>query len=169
MIEARLTDVIRAELAMVGERGGREGPPRAQVSFWSRTRAALPAEVAQVEEAGAADDAAAHDFDLVDARRVDEELTLHADVEAHLAHGERAACTSAVALQHDALEDLNAILVAFDDLVVNANGVTDPEVRGAFTELLFFDLGDLRVLHGGGGLKAFGPRGVNAPLSYEPC
>src|SRR5689334_5176812 len=75
----------------------------------------LALQVAEVEEAGAAHDASRHDLHLVDARRVREEHALHADVEAHFAHGERAARAGPVSLEDDALEDLNAILVAFDD------------------------------------------------------
>src|SRR5262245_5214267 len=77
----------------------------------------LAREVAQVEEATTADEAARHDLDLVDARAVEQEDALDADVEAHLADRERAAHAGAVALQHDALEDLDALLLALDDAV----------------------------------------------------
>src|SRR5690606_27744110 len=74
----------------------------------------LAGEVAQVEEARPTDDAAGDDLELLDARAVDEEGALHADVEADLAHHERAAGARALALDHDALEDLDALLVALD-------------------------------------------------------
>src|SRR5262245_60624712 len=70
-------------------------------------------EVAQVEEAAATHDAAGGDLDLLEARAVEHEHALDADVEAHLADGERAAQAGAVLLDDHALEDLDAILVAF--------------------------------------------------------
>src|SRR5206468_2504524 len=88
----------------------------------------LAGEVTEVEEARAADDALRDELDLVDARAVHEEDALHTDVEAHLAHGERAAQARAVPLEHDALEDLDALLLALDDLVVNADRVSDAEL-----------------------------------------
>jgi hypothetical protein len=89
----------------------------------------FPRKVTQVEEAGAPDDAFAHDLDLLDPRRVREEDALDAHVEAHLSHGERAPAPSAVTLDDDPLENLGALLVSLDDAVVHAHSVADPEIR----------------------------------------
>src|SRR5262249_15330666 len=103
----------------------------------------------EVEEARAPHDAAADDFDLLDARRVREEDALDADVEAHLAYSERAARTRAVALGDDALEDLGALLVALDDAVVDTHGIAHAEIGQVRPEELGLELGELgRREHG---------------------
>lgn len=83
-----------------------------------------------------------------------EELALHADVETDLTDREGAAGACAMALEDHALEDLDAILVAFDDFVVNSNGVSDAEVGDTRSELLVLDGVDLRVLHDGSEIVA---------------
>src|SRR4051812_11582273 len=72
------------------------------------------------------------------------ENALDTDVEAHLANGEGGASTSAVLLDDDAAENLNAELVTLDDLVVHGHGVTDAEVRQIRTEARGFDFGNFR-------------------------
>ena len=99
-------------------------------------------ELTQVEEARAAHNAARNQLDLVDARRVREENTLDAYVEADLANREGASCTCAVALEDDALEDLNTVFVAFGNFVVNADGITDAEVGHVSAQLRGFHFGD---------------------------
>jgi len=91
------------------------------------------------ELAAAPDDAAGADLDLVEPRAVEHEHALDTDVEAHLAHGEGASKPRAVLLDDDALEDLDAVLVALDDLVVDANGVADPKIRMIRPELTGFE------------------------------
>src|ERR1035437_5476368 len=106
-----------------GPRRYRRKAPRLSGVFGVLDASGLAGQIAQVEEARATDEAAAHDFDLLDARRVRQEHALDADVEADLPHGEGAAGAVAGALENHTLEDLDAIFVAFDDLVVNPNGV----------------------------------------------
>src|SRR5262249_54019720 len=101
--------------------------------------------IAEVEETTTTNHAARHDLDLVEARAVEHENTLDAHVETHLADGERAAEPGAVLLDDHPLEDLDAVLVALDDLVVDADGVADAKLRmvrpelGCFESLYFRD------------------------------
>ena len=76
------------------------------------------------------------DLDADDLRRVHGERALHADSEADLADGERLAVARAVAADDDALEDLDALAAALDDLVADLDGITDAEVRQIVAELL---------------------------------
>ena len=51
--------------------------------------------------------------------------------------------------QHDALENLNTVFVAFYNLVVNANGIADPKVRMAVAKEDSFKVVDfLGGIHG---------------------
>ena len=79
--------------------------------------------VAQVVELGAADVAAGRHLDPLDLRRVQRERALHADAERLLADGEGLARAAALALDHDALEDLGAAARALDDLEVHPHAV----------------------------------------------
>src|SRR5262249_32756943 len=86
-----------------------------------------------------------HDhFELVDLRRVERERALDANAERVLADGERLACTGALALDHDALEHLDALPRAFDDLEVHAHGVARLET-GHFAQLTALDVLDDRA------------------------
>src|ERR1700731_3694188 len=67
----------------------------------------LAAQVAEVVELGPADPAAGDRLDLVDRRAVHREGPLDADAVAHLAHGEGLAQATALAANHDPLEDLD--------------------------------------------------------------
>jgi hypothetical protein len=100
-------------------------------------------EFAQVEQASTTHNAAGHNFNLIDTRRVREEYTLYADAEAHLAHSERGASAGAMTLQHHALENLNTILVAFNDFVVNAHSVANPKFRVPLAEVGSFEVVEL--------------------------
>src|SRR5690348_2788222 len=89
--------------------GGGRGLGVALADFLETSGLAL--QIAQVEQARAAHAAAAHDLELLDARRVGREDALDADAAAGaLAHGERLADAAARATDHGALEDLDAIL-----------------------------------------------------------
>lgn len=46
----------------------------------------------------------------------------------------------AAAADDDACEDLDAFLVAFDDLGMDADGISDVKLEGGFAELFRFDL-----------------------------
>src|SRR6187402_1676201 len=89
----------------------------------------LAAQFAQVVQLGPADIAAGDDLDVVDHRRVHGEGALHADLEADLADREGLAHALTGAADDDALEDLDAGAVAFDDVHVHLDGVTGTEVR----------------------------------------
>ena len=78
---------------------------------------------AQVVELRAPDVAAAGHLDPLDLRRVDRERALDADAERLLADGERLARAVALALDHDALEDLGPAAGALDDLEVDLHAV----------------------------------------------
>src|SRR5215210_8960189 len=80
---------------------------------------ALADAAAEVVELGPAHVAAGGDLDALDLRRVHGERAFHADAEGLLAHGEGLAHPFALALDHDALEDLGAAAGALDDLEVH--------------------------------------------------
>src|SRR5690606_11216536 len=82
--------------------------------------------------------AALGDLDLGDVRRVDREGALHANAERHLAHREGLADATTVAGQHDALEDLHALAVAFDDADMHLDRVSWPEARDVVPQRLSF-------------------------------
>src|SRR5215210_1931056 len=88
---------------------------------------ALADAAAQVVELGAAHVAAGRDLDALDLRRVHGERPLHADAEGLLAHREGLAHALALALDHDALEDLGAAARALDDLEVHLQAVAGLE------------------------------------------
>ena len=88
----------------------------------------LAVAVAHVVQLGTANVTLGQNFDLVDDRRVNREGTLHADAEGNLADGERLADAVALAAHHEALEDLDTGVLAFDDVDVNLDGVTGAEL-----------------------------------------
>src|SRR5512138_1991453 len=126
-------------------RGGRRGLAAALLLV-EAGRLAL--QLAQVEEAGAADLAVAEHLDLVDARAVHREHALDADAVAHLPHGEHRAAGRALPVRHhDALEDLDALLVAFLDLRVDADRVARPHLREVLPSVLRLDVGNRLAQH----------------------
>jgi hypothetical protein len=86
----------------------------------------LPAQVVELRPPHIA--AGGH-LELLDFRRVQRERPLDADAEGLLAHGERLARATALALDHDALEDLGAAAVPLDHLEVDAHAVARGEPR----------------------------------------
>src|SRR5689334_19108283 len=80
-------------------------------------------QLAQEVQLRATDPRRPHHVDLVDDRRVKRKDAFDALAERHLPHGKGGTRTSAVHPDHHALEHLNAFLVAFTHLHVNANGV----------------------------------------------
>src|SRR3954470_21601786 len=111
--QARLDDLLGADVAALAD---------ARV---------LADTVAQVVQLRAPDVAAGGDLDLLDLRRVHGERALHADAERLLADGERLASAVALALDHDALEDLRAATRALDDLEVDADAIARLEPGNA--------------------------------------
>src|SRR5207302_7049995 len=90
---------------------------------------------AQIIQLGAADFGRAQQIHLVDYFRVDGENAFHALAEANLADGE-AGLWTVVALDDDAFKRLQAFLVAFFDLHVNADRVARVK-RGNVSALSF--------------------------------
>src|SRR5262249_52390718 len=100
----------------------------------------LALQLAEVVQAGAADVTLGHDLDLLDARRVQREDALDADAVRDLADRERGARAAAVLADDDALEHLDALLVAFLDQRVNANAVARAKVRDVLAPVGALDL-----------------------------
>src|SRR3972149_8689313 len=137
--DAAPTPTARARRRMIGSRrsrwapGGAAGPALAEGG-------GLADALAQEVELGSAGHAVAHDLDLLDARRVDLESALDADAGAQRAHGDRAS-DPAPAQAHDrALEDLDALAVALDDLGRDAHGVAGGELGQVGAGLVRGDL-----------------------------
>src|SRR6476469_4473783 len=100
---------IATDVAALGDAGGLAGPS------------------AQVIKLGAADIAAAHDFDMVDDRRIEREDALDALAERNLADGEAGADALVGAGDADALEILDSGALAFDDLDAHPERVAGAE------------------------------------------
>src|SRR3954452_24764711 len=106
-----------------------------------------------------------HALDLVDLRRVHRERPLYADAERLLAHGEHLPHARALALDHDALEDLDATPFALDHLEVDTHGVPRLELRDSVAQLRAFEfLDDLAHVKRG----RWGRRGILAGLIAPP-
>src|ERR1700683_711584 len=95
----------------------------------------LPDPVSQVVELGAADVAAGGGLDLGDDRRVEREGAFDADAEADLADAEGLAHAAALASDHDALEHLDALPVAFHDPDRDLHRVAGGEVGPVVAEV----------------------------------
>src|SRR5262249_30394128 len=98
----------------------------------------LAFEIAQVIQLRAPDLRRPHRLDLLDRRRVERKNALDPLPERHFAHCERRARAAAMQADHDAFEDLDALLVAFAHFHVHADRVARPHVR---------PLGQLRLFH----------------------
>src|SRR5919201_625586 len=105
----RLYRLVRAQVAPLGHAG------------------ALAHAAAQVVKLGPTDVAARGHLDALNLRRVHGERAIHADSEGLLADGERLAHPVALALEHDALEDLGPAPRSLDDLEVHAHPVAGRE------------------------------------------
>src|SRR5688572_12801055 len=99
----------------------------------------LALEIAQVVEARATDLAAGQHLHAVHHRRVQRKDTLDADAVRDLADGERGARGAAGALDANALEGLDALLLALLDLHEDLDGVTDAEIGDIAFELALLD------------------------------
>src|SRR2546430_979070 len=87
------------------------------------------------------------DFDLLDIRRIDRKHAFNALTVAETANGESFMDAVALPRDHDAGENLHALLVTFADLRVYAHTVADLERRSVFFHLTGGDFLDDRV-HG---------------------
>jgi hypothetical protein len=95
---------------------------------------ALPNAVAEEVEFRATNDRGTDDFDLRDTRAVERELAFDAFAGDDATNGEHFGGTAAAARDDDAVEDLNAFFVAFENLAVNVDDVADFK----FGNALFF-------------------------------
>src|SRR5260221_544340 len=84
----------------------------------------LATQVAHVVEILAPHDVVAHNLDLVDVGRVQQEGALDADVVRDAAHSERAVDALAAQLDHNALEHLDALAATLDHFHMHANRIT---------------------------------------------
>lgn len=107
---------------------------------------------AKVVELGAADLAALGDLDFGNEGAVEGVDALDAFAVAEFAHGDGLALGAAAFADDDAGENLDALFAAFDDSVVDLDGVTDVEFGGVGLHLLTLDL--LEDIHGGGAVRA---------------
>src|ERR671911_1765221 len=114
----------------------------------------LPHSLAQVVELGAPNVADRDDLELLDLGRVEGERALDADAERLLPHRERLAEPGALALEADALEDLDPLPVALDDLEVDAQRVPCLELRQVRAHVALLEALDNRVHR-----KGTGPEG----------
>src|SRR5450759_301494 len=127
----------------------------------------------EVVQLGATHVADLHHFDLVDLGRVHGERALDTDAEGLLAHGERPAHAVALALDHGALDDLDAVATALDHLEVDLDVVAGLDLRHTLAQLLAFDVLDdvhgasFRAKTGGQSSRsgAAAPRGAILPFS----
>ncbi len=97
------------------------------------------AELADVIQLRAPDAAFADDFDLVDHLRMEREDAFDTVSERHLADGECGAGAAMFLRNANALEDLDAFLVAFLDLYVHFDGIARFEFGKIRPQLLFFN------------------------------
>src|SRR5260370_29806058 len=127
--------------------------------------------VPQVVELGAADVAAGGDLDLGDDGRVQRESALNAHAEADLADGEGLADTAALAADHDALEELDPLPVAFHDPDVDLHRVAGREVGPVVAEVRAVDeIGGVHgVAPGGGPVIVPGPSSPVSSAAARSC
>ncbi len=104
---------------------------------------------AEVVEFGAADLAALGHFDFGNEGAVEGVDALDAFAVAQFAHGDGLAFGAAAFADDDAGKNLDAFFAAFDDSVMDLDGVTDIEFGGVRFHLLTLDL--LEDIHGGAG------------------
>src|SRR6202521_489901 len=105
----------------------------------------LAAQRAQVVELGAPHLAAPDHLDAAERRRVQREDALDADAARDLAYGESLAGAAAPPANHHALEDLDPLLVAFDDPHVDTHRIAGAELGLLFVNVKAFHL--LQLIH----------------------
>ena len=85
---------------------------------------------------------------------MERERPLDADTEGLLAHGECLSRAGTLALDDDALEDLDATALALDDLEVDADGVARLEPRAIGAQLSLLDVLDDAMHNENGPVRA---------------
>ena len=104
----------------------------------------LPGEASEVVQAGAPDLAASNHLDLLEAGRVQIEGALDADAVGDAADREVRAGASVVLADDDALEDLGALALAFDDLGADLHGIAGTE---AFDAGIVVEFNEIACIH----------------------
>ncbi len=99
----------------------------------------LTTQFADVIQLRPADSSGADDFDLVDDLGVQGENALHTMPKGNLADGEGGSDAAVFEANTNALEHLDAFLIAFLDFDVNFDGVTRIELRDVRSQLLLFN------------------------------
>jgi hypothetical protein len=102
---------------------------------------------AEVVQFGPADLAALRDFDLGNQGAMDRVNAFHAFAVAELADGDGLALGEAALADDDAGKNLDALLAAFNDPVMDLDCITDVQFGGIGLHLLAVDL--LEDIHGG--------------------
>src|SRR5690554_3845628 len=106
------------------------------------------AELTQIIQLRTAHSAKLGHFDLIDARAVDRENTLHADAAGRdLAHGQGLFETGTAASKANAFENLNTLFGAFTNAEVNADRIARAKFRDIVTKLLLFNF--INQVHNG--------------------
>ena len=127
----------------------------------------LARKIAQAVKARAADAASSQHLHLVDSRRMHRKDSLDADSVGNFPDRESGAVCAPINLDHDALEGLDALLLAFDDLDVNANPIADAEFGQVLAEPPLFELLD-NGIHGKKDLsRAPKPTEMRASTQYH--
>src|SRR5437868_7131115 len=85
--------------------------------------------ITEVVQLGTTHHAAALDFDLGNARRMERKLSLDALVQNDPPHREHLAAARATASDHNARKNLDALFVAFQDLCMHIDRVPNVEIR----------------------------------------
>ena len=99
----------------------------------------LTTQTSEVVDARLADSTVLVHLDVLNHGRSDGETSLNTDVVGNLADGESASLALAAALQHDTLELLKTLFLAFNDFVGDGNCVTRLELRKIFYNDLIFN------------------------------
>src|SRR5207249_5524763 len=103
--------------------------------------------LAQVKELRAPDFAGPLHLDFGELRRVHGENALDAFALHDAANGEHLAHAFAAPGDHGAAEDLDALLLTFEDALVHLHLVADLELRGVLPHGGLFDQGEEFILH----------------------
>jgi len=103
--------------------------------------------VAQEVQLGAPDLTVPNDLDPLDPRAVDLERALDADARCDPAHGDRGRDAAVAHPHHEALEHLDALAVALDDLGGDLHGVAGRDLGKVGAQLVLDDL--VEHVHGG--------------------
>src|SRR5688500_8811343 len=95
-------------------------------------------EIPEVIELCATDSPMTFHLDAIDGRRIQRKHAFHTDPARHLPYREHLTAAAAATRHHNALENLDALFIAFLDLHVHPYCVAESEVRKVFPHLAGF-------------------------------